>query len=152
MRKILLFTLLAGIAAFPASAQKSKKHTKAIAAVAKAPDVVKQAFQQNFATATDVNWHKMASGNWFAEFSQDSLQTKAEYTPDGQWVATRTALAETSLPDTVLNAIKIKYPTATIDHILRIQRADVAPYYQIALQVDSAEKDILANDAGSITE
>lgn len=152
MKRFLLFALLATIAAVPASAQKHKKTIKTSVAVSKAPTVVTQVFEQNFAAAKNVQWNKMASGNWFASFSQDSLQTKAEFTADGQWVATRTALTPATLPDTVLQAIQLKYPGAVIDHVLRIQRADIAPYYQIALQVDGAEKDILANDAGSITE
>lgn len=152
MRKLLLLVLLAGIAAVPASAQKNKKTLHASTAVSKAPDVVAQAFQQNFAAASQVSWHKMASGNWFAEFSQDSLHSKAEYASDGQWIATRTALAATALPDTVTHAIMAAYPGATINEVLRIERADVPAYYQIALLVNGAEKDILANDSGSITE
>lgn len=152
MRKIFLLILLAAVAAIPASAQKSKKPVKTSTAVSKAPEAVSQAFQQTFMNASQVSWHKMASGNWFAEFSEDSLQAKAEYTNDGQWVATRTSFSQSALPDTLLNAIKLKYPDATINQVLRIQRADVPAYYQIALDENGAEKDILANDSGSITE
>lgn len=152
MKKLFLFILLAGVAVIPASAQKSKKAIKTSTAASKAPNAVQQAFEQNFADVSAVSWHKMASGNWFAEFSKDSLLSKAEYTADGQWVATRTAYSETALPDTLVNAIKMKYPDATVGQILRIERADVPAYYQIALDIGGAEKDILANDAGSITE
>lgn len=149
MKKLFLFILLAAVAVLPASAQKSKKKASKSS---KAPEVVQQAFTQSFANAADISWHKMASGNWFAAFSQDTLQAKAEYTPEGQWVATRTAYAQTALPDTLLNAIKLNYPQATIGQILRIERADVPAYYQIALDVAGTEKDIFANDAGSISE
>lgn len=152
MKRFLLLILLAAIAALPVSAQKKKKAIKTSVVVSKAPPAVAQAFEQHFTAATDVKWNKMASGNWFASFNQDSLLSKVEYTADGQWVATRTKLTKFTLPDTVVNAIQLKYPGAAINNALRIQRADVPAYYQIALEVNGAEKDILANDAGSITE
>lgn len=141
-----------GIAVIPASAQKSGTPIKTSTEVKKAPPAVARAFQQQFADASGLTWHKMASGNWFAAFSADSMRSRAEYTPEGQWVATRTACTEAALPDTVLRAVSERYPGAAIAGILRIQRADVPPYYQIALQEDDTQKNILANDAGSITE
>lgn len=155
MKKFSLLILLAASAVIPALGQKHVKHHRTKAATAKvekAPDVVIQAFQQNFQAATGESWHKMASGNWYADLSQDSLQTKVEFTPEGQWIATRSALSSMLLPDTVNAAIQQKYPGSTVTQATRIQRADVAPYYQIALNVSGTERDILANDSGTITE
>jgi hypothetical protein len=142
MKKFIFFVLLLSIAIIPAMAQKNTK----------APDAVQQAFQFNFNNVSDVSWHKMASGNWYADFSKDSIQSKAEYSPDGQWIATRTSLPAQHLPDTLTKAITIKYPSATITQITHIARADVQPYYQIALETGSGEKDILANNSGTIVE
>jgi hypothetical protein len=156
MKKLSLLLLLAGAAILPASAQKharhhEKRHT-AIAKVEKAPDAVAQAFQQKYASVTGETWHKMASGDWYADFSEDSSSSKAEFTPEGQWVATRIALNSSQLPDTITNAIQQKYPGATVSQATHIERADVSPYYEISLQVNGAEKDILANNGGTITE
>lgn len=142
MKKLSLCFLLAIVAALPVVGQKHSK----------APDAVVQAFSQNFQQVSTETWHKMASGNWYADLSQDSLHTKVEYTPEGSWVATRTALNAAQLPDTLHTAIQQRYPGATIDQATRIQRADIAPYYTIALTIGGTEKDILANDSGTITE
>lgn len=156
MKKLSLLLFLAGAAILPASAQKHSRHTEkrheAIAKVEKAPDSVQQAFQQKYSSITGEIWHKMASGDWYTDFNEDSSTSKAEFTPDGQWVATRTALSSSQLPDTITNAIQQKYPGATVSQVTHIERSDVAPYYEISLQVNGAEKDILANNSGTLTE
>lgn len=156
MKKLSLLLLLAGAAILPASAQKHSRHSEkkriAITKADKAPDAVAQAFQQKYSSVTPESWHKMASGDWYADFNEDSSASKAEFTPDGQWVATRTALSSAQLPDTLNNAIQQKYPGATISQITHVERSDVAPYYEISLQANGAEKDILANNSGTITE
>lgn len=154
MKKLSICFLLAAAAVSPAMAQRHAKHkaTASVSRIEKAPDAVVQAFSQNFQNITGETWHKMASGNWYADVSQDSLHTKIEFAPDGNWIATRTALNVTQLPDTINMAIQGKFPGSTIDQATRIQRADVAPYYRIALSVGGNEKDILANDSGTITE
>lgn len=141
MKKYIFFSLLLVFAAFiPAAAQK-------------VPDAVVQAFKLHFADVSNVTWHKMASGNWYADFSADSsVQSKAEYSQDGQWIATRTSLSAGNLPDTLTKAITTQYPTATIKQITHIQRSDIQPYYQIALETGSGEKEILANNTGTIVE
>lgn len=139
MKKYIFFSLLLFAAFIPAAAQK-------------VPDAVVQAFKFHFTNVSNVSWHKMASGNWYADFSTDSLQSKAEYSSDGQWIATRTSLSAGNLPDTLTKAITTQYPTATIKQITHIQRSDIQPYYQIALETGSGEKEILANNTGTIVE
>ncbi|MGH2643429.1 MAG: PepSY-like domain-containing protein [Chitinophagaceae bacterium] len=155
MKKLSLLLLLAGAAILPASAQKHSRHSGkksvAMAKAEKAPDAVEQAFQQKYASITVESWHKMASDNWYADFNEDSGASKAEFTPGGQWVATRTALTGSQLPDTISKAIQQKYPGAAISQVTHIERSDVAPYYEISLQINGAEKDILANNSGVIT-
>jgi hypothetical protein len=149
MKKLNLLVLLAAMAIFPAITQAQSKKSKK----EQAPEAVTQAFQQSFGQWTGLEtWHEMASGNWYAAVSSDTLQSKIEFTPDGQWIATRTALSSMQLPDTLTTAIQQRFPGAQVDQATRIQRADVAPYYQIALQVAGTQKDVLANDFGTITE
>lgn len=156
MKKGCLLILLAAAAIIPATAQRrTARHTekhRMVSKVERAPDSVSQAFQEKYPSVTGETWHKMASGHWYADFQQDSTSSKAEFTPDGQWVATRTALTQSQLPDTVVNAIQQKYPGSTIGGITHIERSDVAAYYEISLQVNGAEKDILANSDGTLAE
>jgi hypothetical protein len=153
MRKItVLCVMLAMAATMTATAQRKHARHKASHEEVKAPDAVRQAFSQNFAEVSSETWHKMASGNWYADFAEDSLEAKAEFTPEGAWVATRTALSPSQLPDTVNTAIRLQFPSAAVSGVTRIQRADVPSYYRIILQTNAGEKQILANDKGVITE
>ncbi len=151
MKKILVLLLLAAAVA-PASAQKHRKSSSATRQEAKAPDAVQQAFQQRFAGATEVAWHKMASGHWYADFHQDSLATKVEYDPDGQWVATRAAIPPAQLPDTVTRALGTRYPGAVVQEATRIERADVAPYFRLEVDLSGTTKELLANEQGTLIE
>lgn len=144
--------MLAMAATMTATAQRKHARHKASHEEVKAPDAVRQAFSQNFAEVSSETWHKMASGNWYADFAEDSLEAKAEFTPEGAWVATRTALSPSQLPDTVNTAIRLQFPSAAVSGVTRIQRADVPSYYRIILQTNAGEKQILANDKGVITE
>jgi hypothetical protein len=151
MKKFILWCILATVTMTPAIAQHAHAG-KTVAKAEKAPEAVIQAFQQNFSDVSEATWHMMASGNWYADFSQNSMPTKAEFTPDGQWVATRSALTAVQLPDTIHTALQQKYPGSTVSQATLIRRADVAPYYLIALEIGGNEKDVLANDKGAITE
>lgn len=143
MKHLGLCILLAVAAVSPAVAQTSTQ----------APETVTQAFSQLFGDVSGASWHKMASGNWYADVALDTLHAKVEFSPDGNWIATRTAVEAAQLPDTLHTAILQRYPGSTINQAMRIQRADVAAaYYQISLDVAGNERDILANDAGTVTE
>lgn len=155
MKNWCLLVLLAA-ASLPVAAQKhtvqQKKKYSSTTKVEKTPETVVRAFHDKFSSVTKEKWHEMASGHWYADFQNDSTPAKAEFTPEGQWVATREALDSSQLPETIVSAIQQKFPGATFNNITHIERSDVAPYYEISLQVNGAEKDILANNSGAITE
>lgn len=134
-----------------AQQKKSLKKSKIVANKTAAPTVVNDAFKQNF-EATDANWTKTSSGHWIAKFVKDEVKTSAEYDKDGSWVATRSQYEADKLPETVTATIKTKYPDATIKDGWKIERADIAAYYKVNIQENGAEKAVLINETGTITE
>ena len=155
MKKLMLFFCTALISSGITFAQtKSVKKTKrdATAKALVAPVPVKDAFGQNFAGVNEAKWSKSVTGNWIANFQQDSVKTAVEYTAEGNWIATRSEYAGDRLPEPVATALRSKYPSATVKDGWRIQRADIAAYYKVNIQDNGTNKSVLINEAGTITE
>ncbi|WP_143304454.1 PepSY-like domain-containing protein [Chitinophaga vietnamensis] len=135
-----------------AQQKKSVKKTKIVAKKVEAPVAVKSSFDQNFAGVADAKWSKTSAGHWDASFLKDNIKTIAEYDADGKWIATRSEYDAQTLPESVAGTLKTKYPAATIKDGWKIERADVAAYYKVNIQDNGAEKAVLLNEAGTITE
>ncbi|HEU4553113.1 MAG TPA: PepSY-like domain-containing protein [Chitinophaga sp.] len=154
MKKLMLFfcaTLFtSGIAFAQHKTAKKSKHTVTKTVVA--PEPVKGAFEQNFAGITNAKWSKGSSGNWTANFSKDDIKTAAEYSANGNWIATRSEYKADQLPESVTTTLKEKYPTAVLKDGWKIERADVAAYYKVNIQDNGTEKSVLINEAGTVTE
>ncbi|GEP93630.1 Putative beta-lactamase-inhibitor-like, PepSY-like [Chitinophaga terrae (ex Kim and Jung 2007)] len=135
-----------------AQQKKSVKKTKAVTKTVQAPEAVKSSFDQNFAGTSVAKWTKTSAGHWTANFQKDNITTSAEYDADGKWIATRSAYDAQTLPESVTNTLKSKYPDATIKDGWKIERSDVAAYYKINIQDNGTEKSVLLNEAGTITE
>lgn len=155
MKKKLTLIICAGLITSGmtfAQQKKSVKHSKQIAKKVEAPAVVKNSFKETFTDAADAKWQKTSAGHWTANFLKDNIKTLAEYDADGKWIATRSAYDANTIPEQVAGALKAKYPSAAIKDGWKIERADIAAYYKINIQDNGAEKAILLNDAGTITE
>ncbi|WP_341834303.1 hypothetical protein WJU16_15005 [Chitinophaga pollutisoli] len=136
------------------SQQKSTKKSKTTAKKVEAPAPVKAAFEQNaqYAGTTDAAWTKTASGNWIASFDREGIKTAVEYNAEGTWVATRSEYLNGAVPETVLETLKNKYPSAVVKEGWKIERADVASYYKVSIDENGAAKTVLLNDAGTIVD
>ncbi|HVI47277.1 MAG TPA: PepSY-like domain-containing protein [Chitinophaga sp.] len=135
-----------------AQQKKSVKKSKTVAHTVEAPAAVKSSFDQNFAGTTSTKWSKTSAGHWNASFLKDNIKTVAEYDAEGKWIATRSSYNAESLPETVTGTLKTKYPAATIKDGWKIERADVAAYYKVNIQDNGADKAVLLNEAGTVTE
>lgn len=132
------------------SHRQSKTHSKAVFV----PDKVAEAFKKKLSEgeAADLHWHQSATGNWIAEYKLNGVKTSAEYTANGNWIATRSHYTHENLPDPIANAIQSNYTTASIKDAVKIEKADQTAYYKVNLEIDGSPKTVLANDAGVITE
>ncbi|CAL1521457.1 PepSY-like domain-containing protein [Chitinophaga sp. MM2321] len=135
-----------------AQQKKSIKKHKVVAKMVEAPEAVKSSFDQNFAGTTDAKWNKTSAGRWSVSFHKENIKTIAEYDASGTWIATRSEYDAQTLPESVAGTLKTKYPAATIKDGWKIERADVAAYYKVNIQDNGADKAVLLNDAGTVTE
>ncbi|GAA4302403.1 hypothetical protein GCM10023143_04740 [Compostibacter hankyongensis] len=136
----MLFMLAAVTVAF---GQKKARET--------APAPVRNALKENFANASDLQWHR-AADNWVAVFKTEEGPAQAEFTPEGTWVATRIELAPTQLPDTLMHNLQLQYPDATVKTVTHITRADIAGYYKIDVDRNGMAATLLGNEQGTLTE
>ncbi|NSL89050.1 PepSY-like domain-containing protein [Chitinophaga solisilvae] len=135
-----------------AQQKKSVKKTKVVAKKVEAPATVKSSFDQNFAGTTDAKWTKTSAGHWNVSFTKENIKTVAAYDADGKWISTKSAYDAQTLPESVAGTLKTKYPAATIKDGWKIERADVAAYYKVNIQDNGADKAVLLNEAGTVTE
>lgn len=153
MKKLVLIICVAFISSGTTFAQRksAKNQKKVVAKEIVAPVAVKDAFQQAF-SGSEPKWSKNYSGHWVANFTKEDVKTMAEYEADGKWVATRSSYAADRIPETVSTTLRSKYPTATIKDGWKIERSDVAAYYKVNIQENGADKVVLLNENGTVTE
>ncbi|HEY0272475.1 MAG TPA: PepSY-like domain-containing protein [Chitinophaga sp.] len=158
MKKVIVFLCAALLSSGIGFAQrrtaktvKSSKQTTAVVKV-EAPAPVKEAFSQSFADVTDAKWTRTGGGNWAAAFDKQDIKTTAVYKPEGTWVSTHSEFQPNNIPETVLNTVKAKYPSASVKDATRIERADVASYYKVNIQDNGTDKAVLINDSGVLSE
>jgi Putative beta-lactamase-inhibitor-like, PepSY-like len=159
MKKLLILSLgcLIGSTAFAQTHHhytKKEKSTTPVVKIETVPDSVKTAFQQKImlADSTPVSWNKTADGDWMASYVNGTDSTRSEFTPDGQWVATRTSYTADNLPANISGIVKNNYADAIIKDGEKIQRSDVAAFYKVDIDENGMDKSLFLNDAGTITQ
>ncbi len=120
---------VAGVLAFTACHDDDDKFT--------VPQNVREAFSQQYAGATRVEWDWERNGYVVAEFWLDNKKHEAWYTRDGQWLMTEIDCGEnlSILPQEVLDAFYASaYSAWTVDDIDMIQRSGYADVYRIEVE------------------
>lgn len=106
------------------------------------PAEVKNAFEQKFPTADDVEWQKEKDGNWEVEFEIGADESTAVFSPDGKWLETEAEIAIDDLPTPVRSAVQGK----KIKEVARILRADGSTVYE----VEVGKKDLMYDAEGQL--
>lgn len=98
----------------------------------KVPSVVKNAFEQQYANAVDVEWEKRKD-NFEVDFEIDNADYAALYNPEGQLLMAKKDIAETELPTPVAEKIALDYTDHYIDDVETIE-VDGRVLYQVELE------------------
>ena len=97
------------------------------------PTAVQDAFQAEFADATDVEW-EMKDNQYEAEFEkQDDTDYHALFEASGKMISQKQEIEETALPAEVTAAIKNDYPDFEVDDAEKLTK-DGETYYQVELE------------------
>jgi len=116
------------------------------------PAAVKTAFSTKYPTATNIKWGKENAKEYEAEFKLNNNNVSANFLVTGEWVETETVLSVTDLPAAVSNAIKTKYPSASIIKAEKLEKPVNKTLYEVFIKLNGKTKEVELNADGSFAK
>ena len=111
-------------------------------------EVVKQAFNQKFPGAKEMDWEVIEQG-WEVSFKLKDKEMSAEFNLVGEWLKTETELKKKDIPDAVKNTLRGKFPGYKVEKAER----EVTPdrhTYEIDLKKGKEEKEVTLDYKGKV--
>lgn len=154
--KNLMVALCAGLlfttAANAQTKTKVKVKKESTAAVVKAPDAVKSAFDAKY-SASDARWTKGNISNYMVTFTNvDTVKQTVEYDATGNLVRSKVVYNADRIPENIRTALAASYAGATVTELTKLELAGVSPFYKIKLKQADSKKEILMSEEGTISE
>jgi len=116
------------------------------------PVAVKTAFNTKFPGALNVKWGKENAKEYEAEFKLNNNAISANFLANGEWVETETSLSAADIPVTISNAIKSKYPGATITKGEKLEKPGDKIFYEVFIKTNGKTKEVELNADGSFVK
>ena len=116
------------------------------------PVAVKTAFSTKFPGATSIKWGKENAKEYEAEFKLKNNNVSANFLVTGEWVETETVLPIKDLPAAVSNAIKTKYPVASITKAEKLEMPGDKTLYEVFIKINGKTKEVEVNADGSFVK
>jgi uncharacterized membrane protein YkoI len=107
----------------------------------KVPSVVKNAFEQQYANAVDVEWEKKKD-NFEVDFEIANVDYSARYNSQGQLQMAKQDIPETELPAAIKEKIAADYPGHYIDDVDKVE-ANGRTLYQVELEGSARDRKIV---------
>ena len=102
------------------------------------PEVVKEAFNKQFAGAKSVNWeYESVDIEYEAAFKWERKRMTAKFDPEGNWLETEFEINQSQLPAAVKMALKMEYADYDIDSVEKISTPERKEAYEITLEKDN---------------
>jgi hypothetical protein len=130
MKKFVLFILFVAIA-IAAYTQEFKE--------SELPAQVASSFKEKFTTEGKVVWTKVL-GNFTASFKAENQTTKAEFSPDGKWLQTKTSVEYKELPGTIASYLSEEFKEAKIKESAIRETPEESDHYYITLKKEGTDK------------
>lgn len=141
MKKIITMSGLAAIIALSGSAQGLD--------AAKVPSAVRTAFAIKF-PSVKATWGKENSKEFEAEFKMNGKSASANFLTDGSWVETEIEINNAELPQPAADALKTKYPGATVLKVYKIDNARGETTYEAEIKTGNKKKELILKADGTI--
>ena len=116
------------------------------------PGPVKTAFATKYPAAMNVKWGKENAKEYEAEFKLNNNNVSANFLVTGDWVETETVLSITDLPAAISNAIKTKYPGASITKAEKLEKPGNKTLYEVFIKLNGKTKEVELNADGSFAK
>lgn len=110
------------------------------------PSAVSNAFTQEYANPTDVDWEKKKK-NFEVDFEVDGIDHKALYSADGQLLMTKRDLREADLPPAIVQKITADYGNYDIDDVDELI-VEGTTYYQVELDGTLRDRKLVFSEDG----
>ncbi len=143
MKSIIIISVLGAIISLSACTQGLD--------ASKVPAVVKTAFTEKFPGAT-AEWGKENSKEYEAEFKVNEKSASANFLTDGSWVETEMEINNTELPQPGADAVKTKYPGATVSKVYKIDNAKGETTYEAEIKTGSKTEELVLKADGTIVK
>ncbi|MBL7104798.1 MAG: PepSY-like domain-containing protein [Bacteroidales bacterium] len=115
-----------------------------------APSAVQKAFDAKFPKAEKLKWEQEEANEWEAEFRLDGKEMTASFDSSGKWLETETEVKKKDLPSEVFKSLSIEFDGFEIDEVEFVEKPDFTGY-EIALEKEETEVEVLITKAGEIT-
>jgi len=112
----------------------------------KVPSVVKNAFEQQYTNAVDIEWEKNRK-NFEADFEIANIDYTALFNPEGQLLMAKQDIPETELPAAIAEKIALDFPDYYIDDVDRIT-IESRVLYQVELDGAIRDKKLVYTEDG----
>ena len=113
------------------------------------PKEVQSAFSKKFNAFHEVKWEQ-EDNEWEAEFKLNGTEMSASFDNIGNWLETETEVRKKDVPAEIIKAVVLKFDGWEMEEIERIEKPDFKGY-EIALEKEETETEILVSDSGDIT-
>jgi len=113
------------------------------------PEAVSKAFSDKFGTVKGLKWDQ-EDDEWEAEFKMNGTEMSASFDQSGTWLETETEIKEKDLPENIMNAVNAQFEGWEIEEAEKIETPDFKGY-ELAIEQDENEKEILVSEDGNIT-
>jgi len=107
----------------------------------KVPSVVKNAFEQQYANAVDIEWEKKKP-NYEVDFEITNVDYAVLYNPEGRIIMTKQDIPEAELPSIIAEKIAADFPDHYIDDVDKID-IDDRVLYQVELDGSVRDRKIV---------
>jgi len=112
------------------------------------PQIVLDAFAQKYPNEKNADWEVDRNNNYEAQFKEDGVKYKADFSPNGIWVETECSLKKKDLPDAVRETIKRDYDDHKIVEIEKTDHPKKGIFYDIEFKKDGKKFDIEYDENG----
>jgi hypothetical protein len=112
------------------------------------PAALSKAFSSKFPDVKNVTWEKENNKEYEAHFTQAGVVMSANFSTQGEWLETESAIAVSELPTPVQQAIQKKYQGASIQSADRIQQSNGKTLYEADLLIGHKKKEVTLNAQG----
>jgi len=147
--KGMFFAALIALFALGANAQDDRQRSKDIKE-SEVPQAVVETFNQEFASAKDVEWEQ--KGDMYkAEFDLGDEEKEARFDQAGKLKMTKTEIEKEALPEKVRATLDKDYAGYKIDDVYKVE-AKNKTFYKVETKKDGKKEKFVFDDSGKKIE